>query len=221
MLLFELRKEIANLHQELMRYHLVAWTSGNISAKDPDTELVVIKPSGIKYKYLTPEAMVIVDLKGNVVEGDFLPSVDCLSHLYVYRHREDVRGIAHTHSPYATAFAAVGQSIPPALTSIADEFGGAIPCSSYAPVGGEAIGKEILKTMGHSSAMLLKQHGVFTIGHSAEAAVKAAVMVEEAAKTLYFAKQLGEWNLLSEEEIQKAHKQYKIHYGQKRPLPTH
>jgi len=221
MLLLSLREQVAALHQELVRCHLVAWTSGNISAKDPETQLVVIKPSGVKYGSLTPESMVIVDCLGNVVEGDFLPSVDCLSHLYIYRHRAEIHGIAHTHSPYATAFAAVGQSIPVALTSIADEFGGPIPCTAYAPVGGEAIGREILKTIGRSTAILLKQHGVFTIGNTVESAVKSAVMVEEAAKILYFAKQLGEWESLSEEEVQRAHQQYKVHYGQKRTLTTH
>ncbi len=219
-MLLELRQEVAALHQELVHYNLVAWTMGNLSARDPDSGLVVIKPSGVRYDRLSFANMVVVDLEGKVLFGNCAPSVDCASHLYIYRAREEVNGIVHTHSPFATAFAAVGRSIPVALTAIADEFGAPIPCSDYAPVGSEAIGREVVKTAGGGRAVLLKQHGVFTMGENAEAAVKAAVMVEENAKTLYYAQALGAIEELSAEEIQRAHQRYKRHYGQQ-PTLTH
>lgn len=215
-----LKNQVASLHQELVRYNLVAWTSGNISARDLKTGLVVIKPSGVRYDVLCPEKMVVVDLDGTIVEGDLLPSVDCKSHLYIYRARDDVEGIVHTHSPFATAFAAVGRPIPVALTALADEFGAAIPCSDYAAVGSDAIGKEVLETIGEGVAVLLKHHGVFTIGSSVEAAVKSAVMVEECAKTLYYASSLGKVEEIPEEEVKRAHNQYMQCYGQQEAL-TH
>lgn len=212
-----LRDEVWRLHQELPKNELVTWTSGNVSGRDKATGLVVIKPSGVRYEDLTAESMVVVDVEGKVIEGTLAPSVDCASHLYVYRHRADVFGIVHTHSPYATAFAAVGMSIPCVLTAIADEFGGPIPCSAgYAEIGGEQIGEELLRTIGTSPAALLKQHGVFTIGKSATAAVKAAVMTETAAKTVYLARQLGNPEEIPAAEVKRAHDRYMNHYGQKK-----
>src|SRR5690348_159562 len=193
MLLTSLREEVCTLHRLLPDNHLVAWTSGNISARDPETQLIVIKPSGIKYDLLTPENMVVVDGDGAIVEGPYAPSSDTASHCYIYRHLPDIRGIVHTHSRYATAFAAVGMSIPCVLTAIADEFGGAIPCGGFAPIGGEEIGREVVATLENSKspAALLQNHGVFTIGPSAEAAVKAAIMTEDNAATVWHALQLG------------------------------
>jgi L-ribulose-5-phosphate 4-epimerase len=215
-----LKEEVCRLHSELTKNNLVSWTSGNISARFPSTNLVVIKPSGVKYEELTPEKMVVVDLNGNIIEGDLNPSVDCPSHLYVYRHRPDVHGIVHTHSPYATAFAAIGEAIPPVLTAIADEFGGPIPCSGYAKIGEEEVGREIIKTIGTSKAVLLRQHGVFTIGSTAENAVKTAVMTEDAAKTVYLAKQLGTVEEIPEEELKRAHQRYVEKYGQNKNEPA-
>jgi L-ribulose-5-phosphate 4-epimerase len=215
-MLESLRQEIWRLHLELPKNELVSWTTGNLSGRDPGTGLVVIKPSGVRYDNLTPKSLVVVDLQGEIVEGDLAPSVDCASHLHVYRHRRDIHGIAHTHSPYATAFAAAGQSIPAVLTAIADEFGGPIPCSrGYAPVGGEQIGAEILRTLGAGPAVLLKQHGVFTVGSSPEAAVKAAVMTESVAKTVFIARQLGPLEELPATEVERAHQQYVRQYGQR------
>ena len=180
------------------------------------TGLVVIKPSGLAYDELTPESLVVVDLEGKIVEGSLLPSVDTASHLYIYRHKKDLYGIVHTHSPYATAFAAVGQSIPVVLTAMADEFGGPVPCSGYAEIGGEEIGKQVIATMGIGPAVLLRQHGVFTFGKSANAAVKAAAMVESIAKTVFIARQLGELPRDPAEEVARGHKVYREQYGQQR-----
>lgn len=213
-MLEKLRKELYDLHLELPRNNLVAWTSGNVSARDPATGYVVIKPSGVRYENLRPEDMVVIDLDGKRIEGELKASSDTASHLYIYRHRPDVGGIVHTHSPYATAFAAVGQPIPVFLTAMADEFGGMIPCAGFAMIGGEDIGKVVVESIGDSPAVLLKNHGVFTIGKNAEAAVKAAVMVEDAARTVWLALQLGKPDLIPDADVARLHHRYTHEYGQ-------
>jgi len=214
MLLEKLCKEVCELHQELPRNNLVVWTSGNISSRDPESGLVVIKPSGVMYPDLTPDKMVVLDLDGKIVEGTLKPSSDTATHLYIYRQRPDVNGIVHTHSPFATAFAAVGKPIPPVLTAICDEFGGEIPLGRFAPIGDETIGMEVVRSIGTSPAILMQNHGVFTVGKSARAAVKAAVMVEDAARTVYYAMQLGELIPIPDEMVARLHKRYKEQYGQ-------
>lgn len=209
-----LREEIWRLHLELPRNNLVAWTSGNVSGRDPETGLVVIKPSGIRYEDLTPESMVVVDLDGKVVEGNHKLSSDTFAHVYVYRHRPDVNGVVHTHSTFATAWAAVGRPIPAVLTAICDEFGGPVPVGAYAKIGGDEIGREIIRSIGDSPAILMKNHGVFTVGKTPEAAVKAAVMVEDVARTVFYALQLGQPEEIPAEEIARAHRRYLEEYGQ-------
>ena len=213
-MLDELRAEICSLHAELPRNNLVTWTSGNVSGRDPQTGLVVIKPSGIRYEDLTPDDMVVVDLEGKVVEGKNKPSSDTISHVYVYRHRSDINGVVHTHSTFATAWAAVGKPIPPVLTAICDEFGGPIPVGAYAKIGGDDIGQEIIHSIGSSPAILMKNHGVFTIGKTPEAAVKAAVMVEDVARTVFYALQLGQLDEIPADEVARAHRRYLDEYGQ-------
>ncbi len=214
-MLQSLKAQLCELHQSLPRQGLVAWTSGNISARDPDTGLVVIKPSGVRYEHLRPEHHVVVDLSGNVIDSALKPSSDTASHLYIYRHRPDIFGIVHTHSPYATAFAAHGRPIPCCLTAIADEFGGDIPCAGFAMIGGEEIGAQVVTMIGHSPSILLQQHGVFAIGKSAEAAVKAAVMTEDAARTVMLAMSLGTPPRLPQADIDRLHKRYTTDYGQR------
>ncbi len=209
-----LREELCTLHLELPKSGLVAWTSGNVSARDPDTGYVVIKPSGVRYEDLRPEHMVILDADGQVVEGTLKPSSDTASHLYIYRRRVDVNGVVHTHSPYATAFAAVGKPIPVCLTAIADEFGGPVPCGGFALIGGEEIGRVVVESIGNSPAVLLKNHGVFTIGKSAQSAVKAAVMVEDVARTVWLALQIGQPDDIPVEDVTRLHHRYTHVYGQ-------
>jgi L-ribulose-5-phosphate 4-epimerase len=213
-----LKEEVCRLNRELPRQGLVTWTSGNVSARDPKTGYVVIKPSGVKFEDLRPADQVVVDLDGNIIEGKRSPSVDAPSHLYVYRRRPDVNGVVHTHSRYATAFAAIGRPIPVYLTAIADEFGGAVPCAPYAKIGGEQIGEFILKYIGSSPAILMKNHGVFAVGPTGEAALKAAVMVEDVARTVHAALQLGDPDEIPEDEVQRAHRRYVDKYGQKGPV---
>ena len=209
-----LRQELVRLHAELPRHQLVVWTGGNVSARDADTGLIAIKPSGVRYEDLTAASMVVFDLDGTGVEGNLKPSSDTASHLYVYRHRPDVNGVVHTHSRYATAFAAVGRPIPVYLTAHADEFGGPIPCAGFAFVGDDTIGALVVDGIGNSPAILLRNHGVFTVGASAEAAVKAAVMVEDIAATAWAALQLGAPDVLDDDTVARLHRRYTTDYGQ-------
>ena len=212
-----LRPVVARLHEELRRNGLVAWTAGNVSARVPGADLLVIKPSGVDYDDLTPASMVVCDFDGTVVEGDHAASSDTAAHAYVYAHRPDVGGVVHTHSPYATAWAARGEEIPCVLTAMADEFGGPIPVGPFALIGGTAIGEGIVSTLeGHRSpAVLMQNHGVFTIGKDARAAVKAAVMCEDVARTIHLARALGEPLPMQQSDIDSLYDRYQNVYGQR------
>jgi L-ribulose-5-phosphate 4-epimerase len=214
-MLEQLKEQVWKLHLELPKNDLVRWTGGNVSARDPETNLVVIKPSGVMYDDLRPEDHVVLDLEGDIREGELKPSSDTSSHLYIYRHRPDVNGIVHTHSPYATAFAALGKPIPVYLTAIADEFGGPIPCAGFALIGGEEIGQQVVEHIGHSPAVLLKNHGVFTVGRTVRDAVKAAVMVEDVARAVWLALQLGQPDEIPADDVAKLHHRYTNVYGQR------
>lgn len=213
-MLEKLKEELVQLHLELPKNDLVRWTGGNVSARDPQSGLVVIKASGIRYEEMLSRHMVVMDMDGKLVEGDFKPSSDVFSHLYIYKHRPDVFGVVHTHSRYATAFAAVGRPIPCVLTAIADEFGGPIPCGGFALIGDEAIGKVVVDSIGKSPAVLLKNHGVFTVGKDAKSAVKAAVMTEDVAATVWMALQIGAPDEIPQDDVDKLHARYTNVYGQ-------
>ncbi|MDX3661556.1 L-ribulose-5-phosphate 4-epimerase [Streptomyces sp. ID05-26A] len=212
----ELRRTVAELHRELTRYELVSWTAGNVSARVPGHELMVIKPSGVSYDELGPHAMVVTDLHGNLKEGELAPSSDTAAHAYVYRHMPDVGGVVHTHSPYATAWAARGEPIPCVLTMIADEFGGDVPVGPFALIGDDSIGKGIVDTLStsRSKAVLMRNHGPFTVGATAKAAVKAAVLLEDVARTVHFALQLGKPDVIDKQDVDKLYERYQNVYGQ-------
>jgi L-ribulose-5-phosphate 4-epimerase len=213
-MLDELKKLVCELDKELPKRGLVTMTSGNVSGRDPVSGYAVVKPSGVPFEALTPQDMVLVDLNGSVVEGTRKPSVDMPTHLYIYRHRPDVNGIVHTHSNYATSFAALGQPIPAVLTAIADEFGGPIPCGPYCQIGEEEIGQAVVQHIGSSPAILLQNHGVFTVGPTPEAALKAAVMVEDVAKTVHLAMLRGTPIPIPPEEVERGRRRYVEKYGQ-------
>src|SRR5688572_185838 len=214
MLLPELRKIVSDLHGELPKNNLVAWTSGNVSARDPETGLVVIKPSGIKFPDLRPENMVVVSLDGKIVEGNYKASSDTASHCYIYRQMPNVNGIVHTHSRYATAFAILGREIPCVTTAMGDEFGGAIPCGGFALIGGEEIGQVVVETLkgSRSPSCLLQNHGVFATGKDAEAAVKAAIMTEDNAAIVWTAWQIGTPLPIAQSDIDKLYQRYQYVY---------
>jgi L-ribulose-5-phosphate 4-epimerase len=211
-----LREQVSALHAELVRYGLVVWTAGNVSARVPGHELLVIKPSGVAYDQLTPDSMIVCDLDGAVVDGGLAPSSDTAAHAYVYRHMPAVGGVVHTHSSYASAWAARGEPVPCVLTAMADEFGGEIPVGPFALVGDDSIGRGIVDTLaGHrSAAVLMRSHGVFTIGPDARAAVKAAVMCEDVARSVHLSRQLGEPLPLARADIDRLYDRYQNVYGQ-------
>jgi L-ribulose-5-phosphate 4-epimerase len=213
----ELRAQLATLHAELTRYGLVTWTAGNVSARVPGEELFVIKGSGVSYDELTWEGVTVCDLDGGVVDGVKAPSSDTAAHAYVYRNRADVGGQVHTHSPYATAWAARGEEIPCVLTAMADEFGGPIPVGPFALIGDDSIGQGVVETLAgsRSPAVLMRNHGVFTIGADARAAVKAAVMTEDVARTVHLARQHGEPVPIAPADIDALYSRYQHVYGQR------
>ena len=215
MILPELQKEVCEVNRALPRERLVTMTSGNASGRDPDTNYAVVKPSGVAFEDLTPEKMLVVDLQCNVVEGDLKPSTDALTHVYIYRHMPHVNAIVHTHSNYATSFAALGMPIPAVLTAIADEFGEPIPCAPYCQIGEEQIGEAVVKHIGTCRAVLLQNHGVFTVGCDPKAALKAAVMCEDVAKTVHLAMLKGTPIPIPEEEVRRGHERYQEKYGQR------
>jgi L-ribulose-5-phosphate 4-epimerase len=213
-MLEELRRIVWEANLALPKNRLVTATSGNVSGRDGVSGLVVIKPSGIEFEKLKPGQLCVVDLDGRVVEGELKPSVDTATHLYVYRRMPEVNGIVHTHSPYATSFAVRGETLPICMTTIASEFGTHVPVSDFATIGGEEIGKEIVKKIGSCPAILMRNHGVFTVGPSVRAAVKAAVMLEEAAQTVHLAMTRGKVNELPKDVIDYAYRFYRTEYGQ-------
>jgi len=212
-----LRETVAALHAQLTRYGLVVWTAGNVSGRVPGEDLMVIKPSGVSYDELTADTMIVCDLNGDVVEGDLSPSSDTAAHAYVYRAMPEVGGVVHTHSTYGCAWAARGEPIPCVLTAMADEFGGEIPVGPFALIGNDDIGKGIVATLsGHRSpAVLMRNHGVFTIGKDPRAAVKAAVMCEDVARSVHIARQLGDPLPIDPADIDALYARYQNVYGQR------
>jgi L-ribulose-5-phosphate 4-epimerase len=212
-----LRREVCALHAELPRNGLVAWTSGNLSARVPGEDLMVINPSGVAYDDLRPGAIVVCDLRGDAVDGDLAPSSDAATHAFVYREMPEIGGVAHTHSAYATAWAIRGEAIPCAMTAMADEFGGEIPIGPFALIGDEEIGRGVVDTLaGHRSpAVLMRAHGVFTVGASARDAVKSAVMCEDVARTVHLARALGPVEALEPDQIDALWARYQNVYGQR------
>jgi len=215
-MLSQIRTDLVHWHQELVKNNLVVWTGGNVSQRVPGEDLFLIKPSGVSYEALTADQMILCDLDGNVVQGELAPSSDTAAHAYIYKHMPEVGGVVHTHSNYASAWAAAAKPIPCVLTAAADEFGGPIPLGPFAIIGDDSIGRGVVETLtGHrSKAVLMQNHGVFTIGKDAKAAVKAAVMCEDVAKTTHIALQLGPQVPIAQDAIDSLFNRYQNVYGQ-------
>ncbi|OZD01277.1 L-ribulose-5-phosphate 4-epimerase [Rhodococcus sp. 06-235-1A] len=213
----EVRRDVCTLHAELVRYGLVVWTAGNVSARVPGRDLMVIKPSGVSYDDLTPGNMVVCDLYGKVVDGDHAPSSDTEAQAYVYRHLHHIGGVVHTHSPYAVAWAARGEPIPVVTTMCADEFGGDIPVGPFATIGDDSIGRGIVDTLAdsRSPAVLMQNHGVFAVGPTARSAVKAAVMCEDVARSVHLSYQLGQPLRIPSSSVDALYDRYQNVYGQR------
>ncbi len=215
------KKVVCELHAELVKWNLVVWTAGNVSQRvrgiDGAEDVLVIKPSGVPYDRLTPADMVVCDLDANLIIGEHSPSSDTAAHAYVYSHMPEVGGVTHTHSTYATAWAAIGEEVPCVLTMMADEFGGPVPIGPFALIGDDSIGRGIVETLSKSNspAVLMQNHGPFTIGRDAEASVKAAAMVEEVSRTIWVARQMGQLIPIPQEKIDSLHYRYKNVYGQR------
>lgn len=218
----EARERVSALHAELPRWELVVWTAGNVSERvvvgdsPSEDDLLVIKPSGVRYEELSPEAMVVCDLEGQLIQGSKSPSSDTAAHAYVYKHMPEVGGVVHTHSSYACAWSAVGKEVPCVLTMMGDEFGGPIPIGPFAIIGDDSIGRGIVETLreSRSPAVLMQNHGPFTIGKDGESAVKAAVMVEGVSRAAFFAQQLGDPLVIPDEIVDKLYDRYQNVYGQ-------
>jgi len=218
-MLEDLRREVCWANRMLKEHRLVAWTSGNAAGRDASSGLVVVKPSGLLFEDLAPETMVIVDLEGRMVEGDLRPSVDTATALYVLRAMPEVHAIVHTHSGYASSFAALGKDIPVYLTEHGDAFGIAVPCGGYAKIGGTEIGEEVVRVLratgGRCPAVLMRSHGVFTVGRTVRGALKAAVVVEDIARTVHLAIVKGAPIPIPPEEAERLYDVYHTRYGQK------
>ena len=214
--LARLRATVSDMHAELTRYALVAWTAGNVSGRLRGHDIMVIKPSGVGYDDLSAEAMIVCDLDGEVLDGDFSPSSDTAAHAYVYRNMPGVGGVVHTHSTYAAAWAARREDIPCVLTAMADEFGGPVPVGPFAIIGDDSIGRGVVDTLREhrSPAVLMANHGVFSIGADARSAVKAAVMCEDVARTVHLSRQLGEPVPLDPSDVDRLYDRYQNVYGQ-------
>ncbi|MGB9839413.1 L-ribulose-5-phosphate 4-epimerase [Thermovenabulum sp.] len=215
LLLENLRKQVLDAALNLIKYRLVTLTGGNVSGRDPETGLVAITPSGMEYEGLTPEDIVVLDLNGNIVEGKWKPSVDTKFHLYIYKNRSDINSVIHTHSTFASCFAALNEEIPCVVTTLANEVGGSVPVARYTPVGTDEMGPAILEVIGDKRACLLANHGVVAVGPDVRHALVAAVMLEDAAKVYFAARCIGKPIELPESEVIKAKELFLYKYGQK------
>ncbi|MCC0672681.1 L-ribulose-5-phosphate 4-epimerase [Clostridioides sp. ES-S-0145-01] len=224
-----LKEEVLKANLELPKRGLITYTWGNVSEIDREKGLVVIKPSGVEYDKMTVEDMVVVDLDGNIVDGRLRPSSDTPTHLVLYKEFEELGGIVHTHSSWATTWAQIGKSIPACGTTHADYFYGSIPCtrkmtreeisSEYERETGNVIVEEFMgKNPIHCPGVIVNDHGPFTWGKNAKEAVHNAVVLEEVAKMAYYTELMSPENtmdrLLMNKHFSRKHGK-NAYYGQK------
>lgn len=210
----EERRQVLSAAQEIAGSGMVIGTWGNVSARSQEAEGFVITPSGMDYASLTPEDMVVVDYNGQVVEGRFKPSGETPLHLAIYLARPDVRAIVHVHSPFATAFAVAGISIPVILEETAQAIGHEIAVVPYAITGSRRLGEYTVQTLGEEGcAALLAHHGVIGCGATVGEALRICYVTEQTAQVGLYARLLGPIKGLPEAEVHRLHEGFK-RYGQ-------
>ena len=215
MLLPELRADVARYAKKMYTSQLVQATQGNLSARDVESGLICITPSGADYELLTAEDIVVVDEEGNVVEGKWRPSVETPLHTLVLRSRRDINCVMHTHSPYATAFGVVYQPVPMILAESALCLGGEVPIAPYRMSGTPEFAEQVLKTLGNGPAVIWGNHGAMVVGVNLPLTFSIAHALEDSAKVYAIAKQLGAPVALPPEEVEKLHDFWQKNYGQK------
>ena len=214
MLLEELRSEVIDYARQMAHSRLTSGTWGNVSARDRETGLIAITPSGMDYDSLTPADIVIIDEHGKIVDGHRRPSVETELHTIFMRNRLEVGSVVHTHSPFATALGIARDEIPIALAELAAVVGSAIPVAPYVTLATAALAETAYRVMGDGRAVVLRNHGVVAIGETLKDTLAAAAVIEENALVYWLAYQIGEPSILPREEVQKLRCLYLRRYGQ-------
>lgn len=212
----EAREAVVRVAKQMSRLRLVVSVWGNVSARVPGTDLIVVTPSGVEYETLYEGMLPVVDLAtGNKVQGRLRPSSEIPTHLAIYQAREDVFGVVHTHSIHASAFAVIREAIPALVEDIAQVAGGTVECAEYAPPGTPALGVKVVKALARRNAALLANHGLMGVGPTVDEALRVCQVVEKGAQIYAFARAVGRPFLLSDEDVERLRKAYLTSYGQK------
>ena len=209
-----LRQEVIDIACRAQREKLMPLTLGNFSLRDRETGHILITPSGMEYGSLVPSDIVVVDLKEKIIDGQRKPSVETPLHCEIYRRRPDVGGIVHTHSTFATAWACCGIGIPPVVAEVANRIGGEVPCAPYRQMGSRDLAAVTGETLGIGQAVLLANHGMLAVGKDLTAAFVNAVIVEDGAKIAYYAKEIGQLQLIPADECRQLQQFADEKYGQ-------
>lgn len=212
---YDLKKQVYETALEIYSSKLVTGTWGNVSARS-DSHHLIITPSGMDYNVLTPEDMIVVDMEGQVVEGEYKPSIETPMHIAIYKQRPDVKAIVHVHSPYATAFAVAHKPIPVILEETAQVIGHPVKVANYAMCGTDELAREVTKCITENEkAVLLANHGLVALGKDLKEALKVCFIAEKTAMITIYAAQLGGVKSLSEEETKILNEKF-AYYGQQK-----
>ena len=211
----ESRKQVIEAGVKMLETKLVVGTWGNISVRVPGEDYIAITPSGVDYDTITPEGIVILDMDGNVVDGTMKPSIEFNLHLEIYRNREDVNAVVHTHSTYCTAMAIARKPIPGAAEDLVQIVGGDVRVSEYFLPGSMELAKAAVKAMEGRNAVLLANHGCLAAGRDLKETMKIAGVLEKSAQATIFAQIMGGVVELSQEDINFMREFYLNKYGQR------
>ena len=214
---YELREKLIKVARKCFQYRLMAGTWGNLSVRF-DREKVLITPSGFEKTALKPENLLLMDLEGNVLRGDLKPTIETSMHLGIYKARNDVNAVIHTHSPYAMTLSIINEPIPVLTVEFASAVGHEVPVTGFVLPGTKDLADEVVKALGEDRvAALIRNHGVVAVGESLEEAYNVAILVEEEARTYFWIMLLGksETGRIPTELVEKMRKFFKKDYGQK------